>query len=97
MLDIKRLQTCNLLHDVEDRVNALSVEPLLVYPDPPPPVLSQGLDLAGYPWTGVGSESDVERLEPAEFRLLSLMATGLLRLRLMRHGRSSPDPASSAE
>ncbi|HEX5750381.1 MAG TPA: helix-turn-helix domain-containing protein [Archangium sp.] len=33
----------------------------------------------------------VKRLEPAEFRLLSLMATGLLRLRLMRHGRSSHD------
>ena len=27
------------------------MEPLLVFPDPPPPVLSQGLDLAGYPWT----------------------------------------------
>jgi len=34
----------------------------------------------------------VKKLEPAEFRLLSLMATGLLRLRLIRHGRSSePD------
>ena len=39
----------------------------------------------------------VKRLEPAEFRLLSLMATGLLRLRLMRHGRSSHDPSSSTE
>jgi transcriptional regulator with XRE-family HTH domain len=37
----------------------------------------------------------VKRLEPAEFRLLSLMATGLLRLRLMRHGRSSQDSPSS--
>ena len=42
------------------------MEPLLVYPDPPPPVLSQGLDLGGYPWTGVGSEADVERLEPVD-------------------------------
>ena len=42
------------------------MEPLLVYPDPPPPVLSQGLDLAGYPWTAVGAEADVERLEPAD-------------------------------
>ena len=42
------------------------MEPLLVFPDPPPPVLSQGLDLGGYPWTGVGSEADVERLEPEE-------------------------------
>ena len=35
------------------------MEPLLVFPDPPPPVLSQGLDLGGYPWTAVGSEADV--------------------------------------
>ena len=33
----------------------------------------------------------VKRLEPAEFRLLSLMATGLLRLRQMRLGRSAPN------
>ncbi|ATB32654.1 helix-turn-helix transcriptional regulator [Melittangium boletus] len=32
----------------------------------------------------------VKRLEPAEFRLLSLMATGLLRLRQLRQGRSAP-------
>ena len=37
----------------------------------------------------------VKRLEPAEFRLLSLMATGLLRLRLMRQGRASRDSAPS--
>lgn len=42
------------------------MEPLLVYPDPPPPVLSQGLDLGGYPWTAVGSEADIDRLEPAD-------------------------------
>ena len=42
------------------------MEPLLIFPDPPPPVLSQGLDLGGYPWTGVGSEADVERLEPVD-------------------------------
>ncbi len=42
------------------------MEPLLVFPDPPPPVLSQGLDLGGYPWTGVGSEADVDRLEPTD-------------------------------
>lgn len=42
------------------------MEPLLVFPDPPPPVLSQGLDLGGYPWTGVGAESDIERLEPPD-------------------------------
>ncbi len=42
------------------------MEPLLVFPDPPPPVLSQGLDLGGYPWTGVASEADVDRLEPVD-------------------------------
>ena len=42
------------------------MEPLLVFPDPPPPVLSQGLDLGGYPWTGVGSEADIDRLEPVD-------------------------------
>ncbi|HEU5082079.1 MAG TPA: response regulator transcription factor [Acidimicrobiales bacterium] len=42
------------------------MEPLLVYPDPPPPVLAQGLDLAGYPWTAVGTEPDIERLEPVD-------------------------------
>ena len=42
------------------------MEPLLVFPDPPPPVLSQGLDLGGYPWCAVGSEADVDRLEPAD-------------------------------
>jgi hypothetical protein len=35
----------------------------------------------------------VKRLEPAEFRLLSLIATGLLRLRMMR---SSRDPRGSS-
>ena len=37
----------------------------------------------------------VKRLEPAEFRLLSLMATGLIRLRMMRQGRSSQKPPPS--
>ena len=30
------------------------MEPLLVYPDPPPPELAQALDLGGYPWKAVG-------------------------------------------
>ncbi|WNG16343.1 helix-turn-helix transcriptional regulator [Cystobacter fuscus] len=34
----------------------------------------------------------VKKLEPAEFRLLSLIATGLLRLRLMRQGRPAAGP-----
>ena len=42
------------------------MEPLLVYPDPPPPVLAQGLDLGGYPWTAVGGDADIKRLEPED-------------------------------
>ncbi len=33
----------------------------------------------------------VKKLEPTEFRLLSLLATGLLRLRLLRQGDTSED------
>jgi len=40
------------------------MEPLLVFPDPPPAELAQALDLAGYPWKGVGDEGDITRLEP---------------------------------
>jgi DNA-binding response OmpR family regulator len=42
------------------------VEPLLLYPDPPPPELAQALDFGGYPWKAVGGEHDVERLEPED-------------------------------
>lgn len=42
------------------------MEPLLVFPDPPPPVLSQGLDLSGYPWLAVSSEAEVDKLEPVD-------------------------------
>ena len=31
-------------------------EPLLVFPDPPPALLAQTLDLAGYPWKAVANE-----------------------------------------
>ena len=37
----------------------------------------------------------VKKLEPAEFRLLSLVATGLLRLRLLRSNRGPEDPSLS--
>jgi transcriptional regulator with XRE-family HTH domain len=37
----------------------------------------------------------VKRLEPAEFRLLSLMATGLLRLRLARMSRAQQGGSAS--
>jgi DNA-binding response OmpR family regulator len=40
------------------------MEPLAIFPDPPPPELAQALDLAGYPWKGVGSDDAVVRNEP---------------------------------
>jgi DNA-binding response OmpR family regulator len=42
------------------------VEPLLIFPDPAPPVLAQALDLAGYPWKAAGSSEIAERLEPED-------------------------------
>jgi transcriptional regulator with XRE-family HTH domain len=38
----------------------------------------------------------VKKLEPAEFRLVSLMATGLLRLRLMRNGQDTEEAQDDA-
>jgi DNA-binding response OmpR family regulator len=40
------------------------MEPLLLYPDPPPPELAQALDLGGYPWKCAGSVEAAARLEP---------------------------------
>src|SRR4029450_881344 len=40
------------------------MEPLLLYPDPPPPELAQALALAGYPWKGVADERSAARSEP---------------------------------
>ncbi len=42
------------------------MEPLLVFPDPPPPEISQGLALASYTWKAVGSTADAEQLEPED-------------------------------
>ena len=42
------------------------VEPVLVYPDPPPAMLAQTLDLAGYPWKAVGNASLAVQHEPAD-------------------------------
>ena len=41
-------------------------EPLLVFPDPPPPLLAQTLDLAGYPWKAVANASIATQAEPAD-------------------------------
>jgi len=40
------------------------MEPLLIYPDPPPPELAQALDLGGYPWKPGGDELSAQRSEP---------------------------------
>jgi DNA-binding response OmpR family regulator len=42
------------------------MEPLLIFPEPAPPAVSQALDLAGYPWTTAGSADAAERLEPED-------------------------------
>ena len=42
------------------------MEPLLVFPDPVPPDVAQGLDLGGYPWKAVTSTEAAVRLEPED-------------------------------
>ena len=41
-------------------------QPLLVYPDPPPPLFAQTLDLAGYPWKACANASMAAASEPAD-------------------------------
>jgi DNA-binding response OmpR family regulator len=46
-------------------VNSYPVmEPILLYPDPPPPELAQALDLAAVPWKAVPDELSATRAEP---------------------------------
>ncbi|MBV9661060.1 MAG: response regulator transcription factor [Acidimicrobiales bacterium] len=42
------------------------MEPLLLFPDPAPPLLAQALDLGGYPWKAASSLQAAERLEPED-------------------------------
>jgi len=42
------------------------MEPLLVFPDPPPAVLSPVLDAAGYPWRAATTAEEATRAEPEE-------------------------------
>jgi len=42
------------------------VNPLLVFPDPPAPLLAQTLDLAGYSWKAVSNASIAAASEPAD-------------------------------
>ncbi len=44
----------------------MSSQPLIVFPDPPPPTLVQTLDFAGVLWRGVASATAAERDEPDE-------------------------------
>ena len=44
----------------------MTPEPLLVFPDPPPPLLAQTLDLAGHPWKAVGNVSIATQSEPTD-------------------------------
>jgi DNA-binding response OmpR family regulator len=40
------------------------MEPLLLFPNPVPPVLAQALDLTGYPWKAVSGLDEATRLQP---------------------------------
>ena len=42
------------------------MEPLLLFPDPPPPALAQALDLGGYPWKSAASADAATRNEPED-------------------------------
>ena len=42
------------------------MEPILVYPDPPPPLLAQTLDLAGYAWKACTNASVAASAEPPD-------------------------------
>ena len=42
------------------------MEPFLVFPDPPPPLLVQTLDLAGYSWKAVANAAVATQLEPPD-------------------------------
>ena len=42
------------------------MEPLLVFPDPPPPLLAQTLDLGGYAWKSAANASIATQAEPTD-------------------------------
>ena len=42
------------------------MEPLLVHPNPAPPVLAQALDLAGFPWKAASSAEESNRIQPVD-------------------------------
>ncbi len=42
------------------------MQPLLLFPDPPPPELVQTLDLGGYPWRAASRPESATRIEPED-------------------------------
>src|SRR5688500_3333354 len=40
------------------------MEPLLLFPNPAPPVLAQTLDLTGYPWKAASTVDEAIRIQP---------------------------------
>jgi len=42
------------------------MDPILVFPEPPPPELAQTLDLAGYPWKAAATAEAATRSEPSD-------------------------------
>ena len=42
------------------------MDPILVFPEPPPPELAQTLDLAGYPWKAAATAEAAVRSEPSD-------------------------------
>jgi len=47
-------------------IGAAPMEPLLIFPDPPPPELAQVLDLGGYQWKATNDELTASRIEPTD-------------------------------
>ena len=42
------------------------MEPLLLFPNPAPPVLAQSLDLGGYPWKAAATADEAAAIEPED-------------------------------
>jgi DNA-binding response OmpR family regulator len=50
----------------EDLARDVGTEPVLVFPDPPPPLLAQTLDLSTYPWKSVENSAIAVQHEPRD-------------------------------
>ena len=70
----------------------MSIEPLLVFPDPPPPLLAQTLDLAGHPWKAVANASITT---PADQPTVEQGRGRVRRRRPRRHVRHLPRAAQA--